>query len=275
MLGSPAVEAVTDAAFATRAFAVGRLPPIRFDRARRGAFAYGIRFLVLAIAYLLESSYPALAADVTVVVTNKGANTIYVAFTNYTTQAPGQINWGNCASSVSNSQVAIATGATCTASVPATAGLSRFCAATTAMTTPNCNTAQANHQTMVETNFSAGPACYPTTMASCVWYDISVIPQNCTDSGWTQNQCAGTGGASYNLPVSLACASQPTFTCQGPGNALGSNYPANCGNPNASCVGNASNCVNAYFYPMASSSYGPNSQCPAGSSLAITFLAGQ
>ena len=181
-----------------------------------------LQFLLLLAAFLLGGMYPALAADptgyVTVVVANKGANTIYVAFTNYATQQPGQINWGNCASSVSNNQVSIASGGTCTASVPNNVGTSRFCASTTAMATPNCNNAQANHQTMIETNFGSGAAstCYPTSMASCVWYDISLIPSNCTDAAWAQNQCASTGGAAYNLPVSLACSAQPTYTCQGP-----------------------------------------------------------
>jgi hypothetical protein len=200
----------------------------------------------LLAAFLLGGSHPAWAADptgyVTVVVANKGANTIHVAFTNYTTQQPGPINWGTCAASVSNNQAAIASGATCTASVPNNVGPSRFCASTTAMATPNCNNAQANLQTMIETNFGSGAAssCYPTSMASCVWYDISLIPSNCTDAAWTQNQCASTGGAAYNLPVALACSAQPTYTCQGPpGTQYGnSNYPTKCGNPNGTCVGN-------------------------------------
>ena len=245
-----------------------------------------LRLLVLLAAFLLGSLYPALAANptgsVTVVVANKGASTIYVAFTNYTTQQPGQINWGTCASSVSNNQAAIASGATCTASVPNNVGPSRFCASTTAVATPNCSNAQTSHQTMVETNFGSGAAstCYPTSMVSCVWYDISLIPSNCTDAAWAQNQCASTGGAAYNLPVSIACSGQPTYTCQGPpGTQYGnSNYPGNCGNPNATCVGNSASCVNAYFFPMFTgppSQHQPNSQCPAGSSLVITFLAGQ
>lgn len=262
------MEAVIDISFAGLA------------RARRGAMGCGLLSLVLAVASLLGSALPVLAANVTVIVANKGSSTIYVAFTNYATQAPGPINWGNCASSVSNNQVAIGSGASCTASVPTTASLSRFCAATSPVATPNCNTAQANHQTMVETNFGSSTTCYPTTMASCVWYDISVIPSSCTDSAWAQNQCAGTGGASYNLPVSIACSGQPTYTCQGPpGPSYGnSNYPTNCGNPNGTCVGNTPNCVNAYFYPMFSppeNHYAPNSQCPAGASLVITFLSGQ
>ena len=65
--------------------------------------------------------------------------------------------------------------------------------------------------------------------------DISLIPSTCTDALWKLNQCAGTGGASYNLPVQLTCPSQPTYTCQGPTSTLygPENYPSNCGNPNS------------------------------------------
>ena len=78
-------------------------------------------------------SVPA-AANVNVTVTNSGANTIYVAFTNYSTQQPGQITWMNC--SVVNNQVVIAGGnTTCNASVPTTAGMTRFCAFTSQVPT--------------------------------------------------------------------------------------------------------------------------------------------
>ena len=67
---------------------------------------------------------------------------------------------------------------------------SRFCASTSPMATPNCYQAQANHQTMIETNFAAnGGGCYPASMASCVWYDISLIPGACTDDAWQPNYC--------------------------------------------------------------------------------------
>lgn len=131
--------------------------------------------------------------NVNVSVTNSGANTIYVAFTNYSTQLPGQITWSaNCP--VFNSQATIAVGQTCTASVPATVGLSRFCASTSQLPagqSPNCNLAQAHNQTMIETNFGTGSngVCYPTNLSSCVWYDISVIPQNCTPQAWALNHC--------------------------------------------------------------------------------------
>ncbi|WP_156898080.1 hypothetical protein [Methylocapsa acidiphila] len=218
-------------------------------------------------------------ANVNVSVTNNNANTIYVAFTDYATQTPGQITWsGNC--SVVNYQVVIPKGTTCTASVPAAAGITRFCAFTNQVPvgqTPNCNLAQTHNQTMVETNFGTGSSgvCYPTSQSTCVWYDISVIPQNCTPSAWRQNHCQDTGGAAYNLPVSLACQGQPTYTCKGPpsnipfGNA---NYPSNCGVPTANCVGNSPVCDNAYFWPTPSPQ--PNSECLAGQTLVITFLAG-
>jgi hypothetical protein len=218
--------------------------------------------------------------DVNVTVTNNGANTIYVAFTNYSTQLPGPITWSNC--SVVNNQVVIpGAGTTCNAVVPATAGMTRFCAFTTqvpAGQSPNCNLAQSQNQTMIETNFGTGAngVCYPTTLSSCVWYDLSVISQNCTTSAWTLNYCQNTGGASYNLPVSIASSGEPTYTCQGPpsnvpyGNA---NYPSNCGNPVAGCVGNNVSCNNAYFFPTPSPQ--PNSEAQPGQTLVITFLAGQ
>lgn len=217
--------------------------------------------------------------SVNVNVVNNGAATIYVAFTNYSTQTPGQITWGQ-GCTVTNFQAAIAAGGSCTAIVPATAGISRFCASTVATPagqTPNCNLAQARNQTMVETNFGTGAnsVCFPTTLASCIWYDISVIPQNCTPQAWALNNCANAGGASYNLPVSLACSGQPTFTCKGPPNATpygNANYPSNCGNPVASCVGNGASCNNAYFWPTPSPS--PNAECQPGQMLIITFLAG-
>jgi hypothetical protein len=215
-----------------------------------------------------------------VTVANQGASTIYVAFTNYSTQQPATITWTNC--SVANNQAVIPKGVTCSAQVPVTAGMTRFCASTTQVPigqTPNCNLAQTHNQTMVETNFGTGAngVCFPTSLTSCVWYDISVIPQNCTPSAWSLNFCANTGGASYNLPVSLAASGQVTFTCQGPqsntpyGNA---NYPTKCGVPTMSapgCVGNTQTCVNAYFFPTPTPQ--PNVEAQ-GPTLVITFLAG-
>ncbi|WP_395664256.1 hypothetical protein [Methylocella sp.] len=219
------------------------------------------------------------APGVSVLVANSGAATLYVAFTNYATQKPGPIVWAaNCLRGLVNQQMAIPPGASCAATVPATAGTTRFCASATPVPAgrlPNCNLAQARNQTMVETTFGAGAnGCYPTSMASCVWYDVSVIPQNCTADGWTLNRCANAGGASYNLPVALSCVGQPTYVCQGPrGGTYGSaNYPVKCGNPNARCVGGGQSCDNAYFFPTPIPQ--PNSQCPAGQVLKINFLAG-
>ncbi len=295
--------------------------------ARRLALRGGLLFLIVAVAHVIVSPHPALAApplallcpqgggepkfqdqfgnvfpirdpgdnaiavkacnpnlaqgasNISVSVTNNNANTIYVAFTNYSTQLPGQITWSaNC--TVFNSQATIPNGTTCTASVPATAGLSRFCAFTSQLPagqSPNCNLAQAHNQTMVETNFGTGSngVCYPSALSSCVWYDISVIPQNCTPAAWSQNYCQNTGGASYNLPVSLACSGEPTYTCKGPPSSVpygNANYPSNCGNPAANCTGNSPSCDNAYFWPNPSPS--PNAQCLPGQTLLITFLSG-
>ena len=242
-----------------------------------------VRFLTLGLLFLASAmaAGQATAQTVNVTVQNQQSQTIYVAFTLGNGQAPGAINWGTCTGSVSNNQVAIATGTSCNAVVPSSSGSSRFCASTSSMATPNCYQAQTNHQTMIETTFGAGSTnCYPTTQTSCVWYDISLIPSNCTDPLWqSQNYCSNTGGAAYNLPVQLSCQGQPTYTCQGPpGSTYGnSGYPTNCGNPGATCTGNSANCVNAYFHPMfvpPYSSYQPNAQCPAGATLQITFLAG-
>jgi hypothetical protein len=224
------------------------------------------------------------AENVAVSVANQGTAPIYVAFSAGTigSSAPGPITWAaNC--TVSNNQVSIPAGQTCQAAVPSNAGTTRFCAFTSLQTPPkaNCFLAQTINQTMVETTFgdTSNNYCYPSSMSSCVWYDISVIPASCTDADWTANQCANTGGASYNLPVMLACNNEPTYVCQGPTNtnygpAL---YPSKCGNPNASCVppGNGTptpSCDNAYFHPTPVPS--PNAECLAGSTLQITFLSG-
>ena len=175
-------------------------------------------------------------------------------------------------------------GQTCTASVDTSSSSSRFCAATNAAPA-NCMDAQTQHLTMVETNFEAASnsGCF-NSGAACVWYDISVIPSTCTDALWKQNQCANTGGASYNLPVTLACSgnpSEPVYTCQGPTNGTygPENYPSKCGNPNATCAAGTPNCTNGvstYFYPMfdpPESTYQPNAVCVKGS-LSISFLPG-
>jgi hypothetical protein len=237
----------------------------------------GVRAIASSLCKLTT---PAATTNYPVTVTNHGASTIYVAFTNYSTQQPATITWTNC--TVANNQATIPTGMTCYAQVPTTAGMTRFCAFTTLVPTgrtPNCNLAQANNQTMIETNFGTGAngVCFPTSLASCVWYDISVIPQNCTPSAWSLNYCQNTGGASYNLPVSLASSGQVTFTCKGPpsstpyGNA---NYPSMCGVSTMSppgCVGNTPTCVNAFFFPTPTPQ--PNVEAQ-GSALVIMFLSG-
>jgi hypothetical protein len=253
-----------------------------FFRDPRGLTIHIINPGERAIATMLCGLTPPTATgneNYPVTLTNQGASTIYVAFTNYSTQQPGPITWTNC-SVVNNQAVIPGGGTTCNAQVPTDAGITRFCASTTqvpAGQAPNCNQAQMHNQTIIETNFGAGGSqtCYPTTLSSCVWYDISVIPQNCTPAAWTQNNCQNTGGASYNLPVSLASAGQATITCQGPqsttpyGNA---NYPSNCGNPTASCIGNTPSCDNAYFWPTPVPE--PNVEGQNGQTLVITFLAG-
>ena len=132
---------------------------------------------------------------------------------------------------------------------------------------------------MIETNFlpASNGGCF--SQGACVWYDISVIPSTCTDSAWAANQCAGTGGASYNLPVQTTCGGTATYTCQGPQNTTWGpeNYPSSCGNPNATCTGNSPGCVNAYFFPMFSgtpSKHQPNQGCYGGNVLGITFMSG-
>jgi len=225
-----------------------------------------------------ETSLGAKAESGPVTITNKQSKPIYVGFTTID-HKPGPITWGSgCTKSGKGAR--IAAGATCKATVASNAAPSRFCASPKAVPA-DCFDAQQNHQTMVETNFepSTNAGCF--NKGNCVWFDISVIPQNCTDALWQKNQCASTGGASYNFPVQVACgtSAKPTYTCQGPTTTKwgNSNYPGKCGNPNATCQ-SKSNCQNAYFYPMfdpPENKYQPNTVCLSGQPLAITFLAGQ
>jgi hypothetical protein len=213
-----------------------------------------------------------------VTITNRQKKPIYVGFTTID-RKPGPIIWGSGCTKAGKG-VRIAAGKTCRARVASNAAPSRFCADDRAVPR-DCFDAQQNHQTMVETNFepSTNAGCF--NKGHCVWFDISVIPQNCTDALWKKNRCANTGGASYNFPVAIACGAKakPTYTCQGPTTTKWGNsrYPGNCGNPNATCQ-SKKNCQNAYFYPMfepPESKYQPNSVCLAGQTLAITFLAGK
>jgi hypothetical protein len=203
-------------------------------------------------------------------IVNKGGAAIFVGFS-------GSINWDpSCTRS--DTGVEIMPGGSCRATVASNNASTRFCASTGRV--PDCTQAQDNHQTLVETTFQTSSQCaWLGKSGTCVWYDISIIPTGCTDAGWQQNECASDGGASYNLPVALSCTAEPTYTCQGPtGSKYGSQkYPENCGNPNATCVGNSPQCVNAYFYPMydaPENKYAPNSVCPGGDTLKITFLSG-
>ena len=209
-------------------------------------------------------------------IVNQQPMSIFVSFT-LITHVPGPITWGT-GCTPTGAGVQIASGQTCVANVPADGGPSRFCAALDAPPA-DCFNAQVNHQTMVETNFQSGadPGCF--NQGNCVWYDISVIPSFCTDQLWAQNQCAGTGGASYNLPVALTCGGTTSFACMGPTDTTygPENYPRNCGNPAAQCVSGLATCVNAYFYPMfyaPENKYGPNVPCLKGQTFGIVFLAG-
>lgn len=215
------------------------------------------------------------AASARVVLVNNRQTPLYVGFTTID-HKPGPITWGNGCIKVGSGAL-IRSRATCTAQVLSNAVPSRFCAAPNAVPA-DCFNAQANHQTMIETNFepAGNPGCF--NKGTCVWFDISVIPSTCTDALWKQNQCANTGGASYNLPVSLACNGNTVYTCRGPQNATygPANYPSNCGNPNSVCQ-SSPNCQNAYFYPMfvpPENKYQPNTVCLAGQTLTVTFLPG-
>lgn len=207
---------------------------------------------------------------------NKRNTTIYVGFTG-ANQQPATIEWG-AGCTKSGTGASIAAGKTCAATVPAASGSTRFCASTTSVPT-NCWDAQTNHQTIVETTFedATNPGCF--NKGNCVWFDISVIPSSCTDALWDENMCSSTGGAAYNLPVSLGCGSQTVYSCAGPPVSTWGNsrYPGHCGNPASTSQGGA-NGQNAYFYPMfdpPESAYQPNTVCLGGQTLVVTYLAGQ
>jgi hypothetical protein len=237
--------------------------------------AAALSFFVM-FAYVLTSAPIASASESAPVnIVNGRSTSIFVGFT-ANDHNPGPITWGaGCTASGAGAE--IAAGATCVATVSSNAVPSRFCAALNQVPT-DCFNAQANNQTMVETNFepASNSGCF--NKGNCVWFDISVIPSTCTDALWQQNQCADTGGASYNLPVAVACNSVPIYTCQGPpGTTYGpANYPGNCGNPNSTCTGTPT-CQNAYFYPMfdpPENKYQPNTVCLSGQALTVTFLSG-
>lgn len=247
--------------------------------------------ILAAIFTLFGVHSNAFAGATPVNIVNNNSAPIYVSFTllNHTA---GPIKWNSSGSGCSKTGATpaaaftlIEPGTTCSATVDSAAGSSRFCAKTGNTAPDDCMNAQTEHLTMVESNFesASNPGCFGK--GDCVWYDISVIPSTCTDALWKSNQCANTGGAAYNLPVTLSCSGMPTYTCQGPQNkTYGSeNYPSNCGNPNGKCaVGtfpNGAACVNgvsAYFYPMfvpPENAYQPNAVCLSGT-LTVTFLSG-
>lgn len=208
-------------------------------------------------------------------IVNQQSVAIYVGFT-ASGGSPGAITWGS-GCSTSGSGAKIAAGATCNATVDSDGASTRFCADTDSVPS-NCFEAQQNHQTMIETNFEPASNAGCFNQGNCVWYDISLIPSTCTDQLWDENQCAGTGGASYNLPVQVACGPSTVYTCQGPVNGTWGpeNYPSKCGNPDSTCQ-SSPNCQNAYFYPMfdpPENAYQPNTVCTGAQTLTITFLAG-
>ena len=244
---------------------------------------------------LQAATDPAPAATQTgnVNIVNNTGSTIYVGFA---PQTGSSITWGSgCLSPINGLTVEILADATCNASVTdsvASPG-SRFCAATTVTSTGlNCWVAQQNQQTIIETYFQPGP-CFGPGTPDCIWYNISIIPSNCTDqmpygpnnSDWQNDACGYTGGASYNLPVMMSCAGGPTFNCQGAPFTNGpyalAGYPSNCGNPAGTCIGGTqqmcTNGVEAYFYPMSAinSNHQPVGVCTNGQPLTITFLGGR
>lgn len=251
--------------------------------------ALAVRALAsVALAGLCASAW---ADSTQVKIANHRSAAVYVSFSN-AAQGAGTISWGQgClkpGATAKASYARVRPGTTCVANVASTNGSSRFCAAGKAPPS-NCWEAQANHQTMIETNFepASAPGCFGG--GSCVWYDVSVIPSTCTDEAWRRDQCQGQGGASYNVPVSLSCEgspAMPTYTCRGPKTTkYGSQmYPSNCGNPYGTCaVGTSPNghpCedgVAAYFFPMFTppeNAYQPNAVCIART-LSIDFVSGK
>ncbi len=240
----------------------------------------GLRFYCPSGQVRAPSGYTCVSATKpNVNIVNSRANAIYVGFTEGTQW--GKITWVSATGCTTvGTGLKIAPGATCAAAAVYDSSELRFCAVAAAAGTPipNCANAQANNLTIVETTFqpASTPGCFGK--GNCVWYDISLIPSTCTDALWKLNQCAGTGGASYNLPVQLTCPSQPTYTCQGPTSTLygPENYPSNCGNPN-SWQAVPPVIPQAYFFPMfypPENAYQPNAGCLGGDILTITFLAG-
>lgn len=251
------------------------------------ASLHRLMLLVSAIGVMIICS-GAYAQGVPVVFANNRSEDIQLNFTlNNAPHSNGPITWGvgcdSTGTTAFSSYATIKKGAVCNATVDPNAGSSRFCA-TTGTTPTDCMNGQANHLTLIETTFqpASNPGCFGK--GNCVWYDISLIPSNCTDELWKANQCKGTGGASYNLPAAMACKgnpNMPVYICKGPVNTKygTEKYPSNCGNPNAKCATGTQGCrngVSAYFYPMydpPENSYQPNAVCLQGT-LTTTFVSG-
>lgn len=242
-------------------------------------------FPTLAFAFFSMHA-AAQAQGVPVSLVNKRQVPIQVNFT-LKNHSNGPIAWGagcsNTGTTAFSSHATIAAGQTCSATVDPSAGSSRFCA-TLGNEPTDCMNGQANHLTLIETTFQPASAQGCFGRGACVWYDISVIPSNCTDTLWKSGQCKETGGASYNLPVTLACGgnpAEPVYVCKGPPSTKygTEKYPANCGNPYAKCATGTPGCrngVSAYFYPMfdpPENAYQPNAVCLSGIFTA-TFLSG-
>lgn len=196
---------------------------------------------------------------------------------------------------VADGQILLAPGQTCAVSVPTSAGASRFCATENALPpgkTPNCFAAQQDGLTVIETNFSGGAGCArpgdfsAIPMRSCVWYDISVVPEGCTNARWAANNCSDSGGASYNVPVQLFCPAETTFSCRGPRSNSGARYPENCGTPPVypysvpiPVGGSYPTNQQAFFFPMSTSGDlkypvdrpQPIGRCPEGGKLFVIF----
>lgn len=208
-----------------------------------------------------------------------------IIFVNFT--VPNAIQWRDNNCNILKSGISIQPGKTCVGTMIQNViqnnyqmdGLSsRFCGSEEKVY--DCWNAQQKSLTMIETTFVLKGKkwrCFPEG-SDCVWYDISVIPQNCINELFYQNQCANTGDASYNLPVLLGCNNIPTYICKGPKSAINpSRYPIFCGTADGNCTGMERNnnfnlCNQAYFFPAPKIQ--PNTVCSSDKIFNIVFLSG-